>query len=47
MTTTARATTKAARAMTAGATRTTAVMVATMTPNGNEDNEDGRQARRC
>ena len=45
MTTTARATTKAARATAAGATRTTAVMVATMTPNGNEDNEDGRQAR--
>ncbi len=39
--TTARATTKAARATVAGATRTTAVMVATMTPNGDEDNEDG------
>ena len=47
--TTARATTKAARAATvAGATRMTAMMVmtaataaATMTPNGDKDNEDG------
>jgi hypothetical protein len=34
-----------ARAMAAGATRTTAVMVTMMTPNGDEDNEDGRQER--
>jgi hypothetical protein len=44
---TARATTKAARATAAGATRTTATMMtmaetaATMTPNGDKDNEDG------
>jgi hypothetical protein len=34
-------TTKAARATAAGATRTTAVLVATMTPNGDKDNKDG------
>ncbi len=48
--TTARATTKAARVMVAGATRTMATMVmmaattatvAAMTPNGNKDNDDG------
>jgi len=45
--TTVRATTKAARAMGAGAMRTTTMTAATvataatMTPNGNKDNEDG------
>ena len=43
--TTARATAKGARATATGATRTTVVMVAMMTPNGDEDNKDGRQAR--
>ncbi len=44
MATTARATTKAAKVTAAGATsmtETTAAMVATMTPNGDKDNEDG------
>jgi hypothetical protein len=46
MATTARMTTTAARAMETGATRrmaattTIAMMVATMTPNGNKDNKD-------
>ena len=40
MATTARAETKAARVTAAGATRTTAVMVATMMPNGDDDNKD-------
>ncbi len=45
--TTARAMMKAERAMVAGATRTTAMMMtmaamaATITPNGDKDNEDG------
>jgi hypothetical protein len=38
---TVRATTKAARATAAGATMTTVVLVATMMPNGDEDNKDG------
>ena len=37
--------TKAARATAAGATRTTVVMVARMTPNGDEDNEDGNSKK--
>ena len=42
---TARATMKAARATVAGATWTTAVMVATMTPHGDKDNEDGNSKK--
>ena len=41
MATTARATSKAARAKAAGATRMKVATVAAMTPNGDKDNKEG------